>query len=118
MEEAAVHRMATSITQLTLCQASSEEIESATKLLEKTYHELRGIPEVSPQQITDLENATRQLRQLSHTLDSCTVSASYEVSKAQEALLLLPCKEKGSSTSSEALCTAAGSNRYDEPQEH
>ena len=90
MEEAAVHRMATSITQLTLCQVSSEEIETATKLLEKACHKLRGIPEVPPQQITDLENATRQLRQLSHTLDSCTISASYEVSEAQKALLLLP----------------------------
>jgi hypothetical protein len=35
MEKAAVHRMATSITQLTLYQVSSEEIETATKLLEK-----------------------------------------------------------------------------------
>ena len=66
MEEAAVHRMATSITQLTLCQVSSEEIETATKLLEKAGHKLRGIPEVPSQQITDLENASRQLRQLSH----------------------------------------------------
>ena len=89
MEEAAVHRMATSINQLTLCQVSSEE-ETATKLLEKACHKLRGILEVPPQQITDLENATRQLRQLSHTLDSCTISASYEVSEAQKALLLLP----------------------------
>ena len=32
-----------------------------------------------------------------------------QVSEAQEALLLLPRKEKGYSTSSEALCTAAGS---------
>ena len=101
MEEAVVHHMATSITQLTLCQVSSEEIETATKLLEKACHKLRGIPEVPPQQITDLENATRQLRQLSHTLDICTISASYEVSEAQKALLLLPCTEKGSSTSSE-----------------
>ena len=103
MEKAAVHRMATSITQLTLYQVSSEEIETATKLLEKACHKLRGIPKIPPQQITDLENATRQLRQLSHTLDSCTISASYEVSEAQKALLL-PRTEKGSGTSSEEHC--------------
>ena len=94
MEEAAVHRMATSITQLTLCQVSSEEIETATKLLEKACHKLRGIPEVPPQQITDLENATRQLRQLSHTLESCTISASYEVSEAQRHYYYYPVRRK------------------------
>ena len=51
--------------------------------------------------IADLDNATRQLHQLSCILDSCTISASYEVSQAQKALLLLPRTEKGSSTSSE-----------------
>ena len=35
MEQAAVHRMAKSIAQLTLCQVTSEEIETATKLLKK-----------------------------------------------------------------------------------
>ena len=52
----------------------------------------------------DLDNATRQLHQLSCILDSCTISASYEVSKAQKALLLLPRTEKGSSSSSEEHC--------------
>ena len=42
----------------------------------------------------------RQLHQLSCILDSCTITASYEVSQAQKALLL-PRTEKGSSTSSE-----------------
>jgi hypothetical protein len=37
---------------------------------------LRGSPDVPPQRITDLENVTRQLRQLSCILDSCTISAS------------------------------------------
>ena len=101
MEHAALHRMAKSIAQLTLCQVTGEEIETATKLLEKACHKLRGIPEVPPQRITDLDNATRQLHQLSCILDSCTISASYEVSEAQKALLLLPRTEKGSSTSSE-----------------
>ena len=120
MEEAAVHRMATSITQkLTLCQVSSEEIETVIKLLEKACHKFRGIPEVPPQQIIDLENATRQLRQLSHTLDSCTISASYEVSEAQKALLLLPRTEKGSSTSSEEhYANLPDPTHYDELQEH
>ena len=59
---------------------------------------LRGIPEVPPQRITDLDNATRQLHQLSCILDSCTITASYEVSQAQKALLLLPRTEKGSSS--------------------
>ena len=92
--------MAKSIAQLTLCQVTGEEIETATKLLEKACQKLRGIPEVPPQR-TDLDNATRQLHQLSCILDSCTISASYEVSQAQKALLLLPRTEKGSSTSSE-----------------
>jgi len=80
MEEAAVHRLATSITQLTLCQVSAEEIDTATTLVDKACQKLRGIPDVPPQRITDLENVTRQLRQLSCILDSCTISASYEVS--------------------------------------
>ena len=50
-----------------------------------------------------LEAAIRQIRQLSCILDSCTISASYEVSQAQKALLLLPHTAKGASTSSEEL---------------
>ena len=100
MEQAALNRMAQSIAQLTLCQVTGEEIETATKLLEKACQKLRGIPEVPPQRITDLDNATRQLHQLSCILDSCTITASYEVSQAQKALLPLPRAEKGSSTSS------------------
>ena len=87
--QAALHRMAKSIAQLTLCQVTGEEIETATKLLEKACHKLRGIPEVPPQRITDLDNATRQLHQLSCILDSCTISASYEVSEAQKNLSCL-----------------------------
>ena len=119
MEAAAIHRMATSITQLTLCQVPSEEVETATKLLEKACHKLRGIPKVPPQQIIDLEKATQQLRQLSHALDSCTVSASYEVSEAQKALLLLPRTEKGSSTSSEEhYAQLPDPTHYDDLHEH
>ena len=101
MEQAALHRMAESIAQMTLCQVIGEEIETAAKLSEKACQKLRGIPEVPPQRITDLDNATRQLHQLSCILDSCTISASYEVSQAQKALLPLLRTEKGSSTSSE-----------------
>ena len=69
MEEAAVHRLATSITQLTLCQVSTDEIDAATKLIDKACQKLRGIPDVPPQRIADLENATLQLRQLSCILN-------------------------------------------------
>ena len=41
---AAVHRIATAITQLTLCQVTSE-VETATKLLTKACHKLQGIPD-------------------------------------------------------------------------
>ena len=114
MEQAALHRMAKSIAQLTLCQVTGEETETATKLLEKACHKLRGIPEVPPQRITDLDNATRQLHQL-----SATISASYEVSEAQKALLLLPRTEKGSSTSSEEhYANLPDPTHHDVLQEH
>ena len=103
MEDAAVNRLATSITQLTLCQVTTDEIDAATKLLDKACQKLRGIPDIPPQRITDLETAIRQLRQLSCILDSCTISASYEVSQAQKALLLMPRTAKGASTSSDEL---------------
>ena len=116
MEQAALHRMAKSIAQLTLCPVTGEEIETATKLLEKACHKLRGIPEVPLQRITDLNNATRQLHHC--ILDSAT-SASYEVSEAQKALLLLPRTEKGSSTSSEEhYAQLPDPIHYDELQEH
>ena len=83
---------------------TGEEIATATKLLEKACQKLQCIPAVPPQRITDLDNATRQLHQLSCILDSCTITASYEVSQAQKALLLLPRTERGSSTSSEEHC--------------
>ena len=104
MEQAALNRMAKSIAQLTFCQVTGEEIATATKLSEKACQKLRGIPEVPPQRITNLDNATRQLHQLACILDSCTITASYEVSQAQKALLLLPRTEKGSSTSSFFFC--------------
>ena len=64
---------------------------------------LRGGLRVALGRVTDLEAAIRQIRQLSCILDSCTISASYEVSQAQKALLLLPHTAKGASTSSEEL---------------
>ena len=73
----------------------SDEIDAATKLLDKACQKLRGIPDVPPQRITDLETAIRQLRQLSCILDSCTIAASYEVSQAQKALLLMPVQLQG-----------------------
>ena len=54
-----------------------------------------------PSEITDLENVTRQLRQLNCILDSCTILASYEVSQAQKTLLLMPRSPQNTSTSSD-----------------
>ena len=113
MEDAAVNRLAKSITQLTLCQDTTDEVDAATKLLDKACQKLRGIPDVPSQRITDLEAAIRQMRQLSCILDSCTISASYEVSQAQKAILLMPRTAKGASTSSEEL-NAQISPRTDE----
>ena len=58
-------------------------------------------PDVPSQRITDFEAAIRQMRQLS--LDNCTIPASYEVSQARKAILLMPRTAKGASTSSEEL---------------
>ena len=103
MEEAAVNRLATSIARLTLSQVTTDEIDAAIKLLDKACQKLRGIPDVPPQRIIDLEATIRQLRQLSCILNSCTISASYKVSQAQKALLFMPRTAKGASTSSEEL---------------
>ena len=84
-------------------KVTTDEIDAATKLLDKACQKLRGIPDVPPQRITDLETTIRQLRQLSCILDSCTISASYEVSQAQKALLFMPRTAQGASTSSEEL---------------
>ena len=119
MEEAALNRLATSITRLTLSQVTADEIDAATKLLDKACQKLRGIPDVPPQRITDLETAIRQIRQLSCILDSCTIAASYEVSQAQKALLLMPRTARGASTASGEL-NAQGSlpidDEYHTPQ--
>ena len=65
--------------------------------------EASGHSNIPSQRVTDLEAAIRQLRQINCILDSCTISASYEVSEGQKALLLLPHTAKGASTSSEEL---------------
>ena len=98
-----VNRLAKSITQLTLCQVTTSEVDAATKLLDKACQKLQGIQNIPSQRVTDLEAAIHQLRQISCILDSCTISASYEVSQAQKAILLLPHTAKGASTSSEEL---------------
>ena len=113
MEEAAVNRLATSITRLTLSQVTTDEIDAATKLLDKACQKLRGIPDVPPQRITDLETAIRQLRQLSCILDSCTIAASYEVSQAQK-VLLMPRTARSASTPSGELNTQASLPTDDE----
>ena len=57
------------------------------------------------------ETAIRQLRQLSCSLDSCTIAASCEVSQAQKALLLMPRTAKGASTSSGDFFFRSGRSR-------
>ena len=116
MEDAAVNRLAKSITQLTLCQVTTDEVDTATKLLDKACQKLRGIQDIPSQRITDLEATIRQMRQLSCILDSCTISASVRQlrsSQAQKAILLMPRTAKGASTSSEEL-NAQISPRTDE----
>ena len=95
IKDAAVHRLAKSITQLILCQVTTSKVDDATKLLEKARQKLQGIQNIPSQRVNDLEAAIRQLRQIGCILDSCTISASYEVTQAQKA--------KGASTSSEEL---------------
>ena len=82
MEQAALHRMAKSI-------AHYAKLQVKKLRLPPNSWKKRAISSVS-----DLDNATRQLHQLSSILDSCTISASYEVSEAQKALLLLPAPKK------------------------
>ena len=102
VKDAAVSRLAKSITQLTLCQVTASEMDAATKLLDKAARSF-SVHNIPSQRVTDLEAAIRQLRQISCILDSCTISASYEVSQAQKAILLLDHTAKGASTSSEEL---------------
>ena len=104
VKDAAVHRLAKSITQLTLCQVTASEVDDATKLLDKACQKLQGIQNIPSQRVTDLEAAIRQLRQIGCLLDKgCTISASYEVTQAQKAILLLDHTARGASTSSEEL---------------
>ena len=83
-KDAAVHRLAKSITQLTLCQITASEVDDATKLLEKAQQKLQDIQNIPSQRVNDLEATTRQLRQIGCILDSCTISASYEVTQRRK----------------------------------
>ena len=64
IKDAAVHRLAKSITQLTLCQVTTSEVDDATKLLER--QKLQGIQTSHPMRVNDLDAAMRQLRRLLH----------------------------------------------------
>ena len=64
IKDAAVHRLAKSITQLTLCQLTTSEVDETTKLLEKACQKLQGIQSIPSQRVTDLEASIRQLRQI------------------------------------------------------
>ena len=105
--------MAQSIAQLTLCQVTGEEIATATKLFRERPDSGASL---SP---APADHWPRQLHQLSCILDSCTITASYEVSQAQKALLLLFRTEKGSSTfSEEHYANLAELTHEDVLQEH
>ena len=55
VKDAAVNRLAKSITQLTLCQVTTSEVDAATKLLDKACQKLQGIQNIPSQRVTDLE---------------------------------------------------------------
>ena len=114
IKDAAVHRLAKSITQLTLCQVTTSEVDDATKLLEKARQKLQGIQNIPSQRVNDLDAAIRQLRQIGCILDSCTISASYEVTQAQKAILQLDHTARGASTSSEELNAQISARTDDE----
>ena len=82
---------------------TTSEVDDATKLLEKARQKLQGIQNIPSQRVNDLEAAIRQLRQICCILDSCTISASYEVTQAQKAILQLHHTARGARTSSEEL---------------
>ena len=73
---------------------------------------LRGITDVPSQRITDLEAAIRQMRQLSCILDSCTISASYEVARRKKPMntIFQPMKTFGKSTRAPESTTNLGSS--------
>jgi len=55
IQDAAVHRLAKSITQLTLCQVTTSEVEAATKLLAKASQKLQGIQNIPSQRLLTLK---------------------------------------------------------------
>ena len=55
VKDAAVSRLAKSITQLTLCQVTASEMDAATKLLDKACQKLQGVQNIPAQRVTDLE---------------------------------------------------------------
>ena len=88
--------------QLTLCQVTGEEIETATKLLEKACHKLRGIPE---QKFRPSGSLTLTMQRANYI----NLVAFWMVAPSQQAMKSVKCRklccycpaEKGSSTSSE-----------------
>ena len=75
-KDAAVHRLAKSITQLTLCQVTTREV---------ACQKLQGIQNIPSQRVTDLEATIHQLRQIGSILDSCTICqrSQYVIGRTQ-----------------------------------
>ena len=113
MEDAAVNRLAKSITQLHCVKSLQTKLMPPPNCSTRHVRSFEVSQTSHPRGSLTFEAATRQLRQLSCILDSCTISASYEVSQAQKAILLMPRTAKGASTSSEEL-NAQISPRTDE----
>ena len=84
------NRLAKSITQLTLCQVTSE-VDAATKLLDKACQKLQGIQNIPSQRVTDLEAAIRQLRQITGEAPFCAPAFSYVVRTKKGPLLCHTC---------------------------
>ena len=54
VKDAAVHRLAQSITRLILCQVTTSEVDDVTKLLEKARQKLQGIQNIPSQRVLTL----------------------------------------------------------------
>ena len=53
VKDAAVHRLAQLITQMTLCQITTIEVDDTIKLLEKARQKLQGIQNIPSQRVNE-----------------------------------------------------------------
>ena len=93
MKDAAVNRLAKSITQLTLCHVTPVKLMLPPNCLTKHARSFRA-SKIS-QRVTDLEAATRQLRQINCILDSCTISPVTKLAKRRKPYCYCRIQPKG-----------------------